>query len=122
MLNPKKPNQLIKEVADELDIPENQVDDIVSYYWSIIRKYLESGEEPLIDVESLGVFYVKRTSLNKQIDKNEQYLKYINPASIGRFNFYMETQRKLKRFKALNEKMDINKQAKKDFKQKNKNQ
>ena len=116
MLNPKKPNQLIKDTAKDLELSESYVDDVVSFYWAAIRKYMESGEEPLLDVESLGVFYVKRTSLNKQIAKNEEYLKYINPASIGRFNFYIETQKKLKRFNALNEKMDVNKQAKKDFK------
>jgi hypothetical protein len=121
MLNPKKPNQLIKEVSEELNLPQPQVDDIVSFYWAAIRKYMEAGEEPLLDVESLGVFYVKRTSLNKQIQKNEEYLKFLNPANISRFNFYIETQKKLKRFKALTEKMDINVQAKKDFKQKKKN-
>jgi nucleoid DNA-binding protein len=121
MLNPKKPNQLIKEVSEELKLPQSQIDDIVSFYWAAIRKYMEAGEEPLLDVESLGVFYVKRTSLNKQIQKNEEYLKFLNPANISRFNFYIETQKKLKRFKALTEKMDINVQAKKDFKQKKKN-
>lgn len=121
MLNPKKPNQLIKEVSKELDLPQSQVDDIVSFYWAAIRKYMEAGEEPLLDVESLGVFYVKRTSLNKQIEKNEEYLKFLNPANISRFNFYIETQKKLKRFKALTEKMDMNVQAKKEFKQKKNN-
>lgn len=121
MLNPKKPNQLIKDVSEELNLPKSQIDDIVSFYWAAIRKYMEAGEEPLLDVESLGVFYVKRTSLNKQIQKNEEYLKFLNPANISRFNFYIETQKKLKRFKALTEKMDINVQAKKDFKQKKKN-
>jgi nucleoid DNA-binding protein len=121
MLNPKKPNQLIKEVSKELDLPQSQVDDIVSFYWAAVRKYMEAGEEPLLDVENLGLFYVKRTSLNKQIQKNEEYLKFLNPANISRFNFYIETQKKLKRFKALTEKMDINVQAKKDFKQKKKN-
>ena len=121
MLNPKKPNQLIKEVSEELNLSQSQVDDIVSFYWAAIRKYMEAGEEPLLDVENLGLFYVKRTSLNKQIQKNEEYLKFLNPANISRFNFYIETQKKLKRFKALTEKMDINVQAKKDFKQKKKN-
>jgi nucleoid DNA-binding protein len=121
MLNPKKPNQLIKEVSKELDLSQSQVDDIVSFYWAAVRKYMEAGEEPLLDVENLGLFYVKRTSLNKQIQKNEEYLKFLNPANISRFNFYIETQKKLKRFKALTEKMDINVQAKKDFKQKKKN-
>jgi nucleoid DNA-binding protein len=121
MLNPKKPNQLIKEVSEELNLSQSQVDDIVSFYWAAIRKYMEAGEEPLLDVENLGLFYVKRTSLNKQIQKNEEYLKFLNPANISRFNFYIETQKKLKRFKALTEKMDVNVQAKKDFKQKKKN-
>jgi nucleoid DNA-binding protein len=121
MLNPKKPNQLIKEVSEELNLSQSQVDDIVSFYWAAIRKYMEAGEEPLLDVENLGLFYVKRTSLNKQIQKNEEYLKFLNPANISRFNFYIETQKKLKRFKALTEKMDINVQTKKDFKQKKKN-
>ena len=81
MLNPKKSNFLIKELAEELNLPESEVSDAVSYYWSSIRKLMESGEEPKIDVESLGVFYVKTTSLNKEIQKHEDYVRIINPTT-----------------------------------------
>jgi nucleoid DNA-binding protein len=116
MLNPKKSNFLIKELAEELNLPESEVSDAVSYYWSSIRKLMESGEEPKIDVESLGVFYVKTTSLNKEIQKHEDYVRIINPTNLNRYNFYMSAQNTLKRLYKIRENLKNQTLAKKQFK------
>lgn len=117
MLNPKKPNFLVKELAEELNIPESLVLDVISFYWSTIRKYMESGEEPAIDIESLGIFYVKKNSLEKEIQKNEDYVRVINPTSINKFDFYMKAQQRLKRFYKLKEAIETERANKRAFKE-----
>jgi nucleoid DNA-binding protein len=116
MLNPKKSNFLIKELAEELNLPESQISDVVSYYWSNIRKLMEAGEEPKIDVESLGVFYVKVKSLDKEIQKHEDYSKIINPTNLNRYNYYMSVQATLKRLYKIKENLKTQLLDKQQFK------
>ena len=42
---PKKPQTVIKQVSEELDLPESMVDEIVSFYYKEIRKNLSSLEK-----------------------------------------------------------------------------
>lgn len=77
---------------------------------------MESGEEPAIDVESLGVFYVKKNSLEKEIKKNEDYVRVINPTSINKFDFYMRAQQRLKRFYKIKEAIETQRADKRAFK------
>lgn len=115
-MNPKKSNNLYKDVAEELGLPESQVSDIVSYYWSNVRKYLESMDEPVVDVENLGVFYVKSKSLDREIQKNEDYVRIINPANLKKFQFYNTAQQRLKRFYSIKEKIKDQLSLKHQFK------
>ena len=65
-MKPKKPNKIYAEVAEELNIPEAMVNDIVSFYWSQVRRTMESLEDPYIDVDNLGMLYVKPKSLEME--------------------------------------------------------
>jgi nucleoid DNA-binding protein len=116
MLNPKKSNFLIKELAEELNLPESEISDVVSYYWSAVRKLMESGEEPKIDVESLGVFYVKVRTLDKEIQKHEDYIRVINPTNLNRYNFYMNAQTILRRLYKIKDNLKKQQLDKQQFK------
>ena len=35
---PKKPQIIIKQVAEELDLPESMIDEVVSFYYKEVRK------------------------------------------------------------------------------------
>jgi len=115
-LNPKKSNNLHKDLAEELGLSEALVSDIVSYYWSNVRKYLESMDEPVIDVENLGVFYTKSKCLQREIQKNEDYVRIINPANLKKFQFYNTAQQRLKRFYSLKQKLEDQLSLKHQFK------
>lgn len=115
-MNPKKPNNLYSKVADELNIPESIVNDVVSFYWSQVRRCMENLEEPYIDIENLGMFYIKPKSLEMETIKNETYVKQTNPNNIKKFEFYNTAQNKLKKFAALKEKIAKEKAGKIKFK------
>ena len=115
-MKPKKPNNLYSEVADELNIPESMVNDIVSFYWLQVRRTMENLEDPYIDVENLGVFYVKPKSLEMETIKNETYVKQTNPNNLKKFEFYNTAQNKLKKFAGLKQKIAEEKAGKIKFK------
>ncbi len=63
MLNPKKISSLYSQVAEELNIPESDLTDIVSFYWSQVRKSMEGLNDANINVENFGTFTVKPKAL-----------------------------------------------------------
>ena len=115
-MKPKKPNKIYAEVAEELNIPETKVNDIVSFYWSQVRRTMESLDDPYIDIDNLGMLYVKPKSLEMEIIKNETYVKQINPNNLKKFEFYNTAQTKLKKFAGLKQKIAEEKAGKIKFK------
>jgi hypothetical protein len=72
---PKKPKEIIRQTAEELDIPQLIVDDIVSSYYKSLRKHLSSMDNLNITVPGLGRFIVKHSGVNKAIKKYESMNK-----------------------------------------------
>ena len=69
---PKKPEVIIKAVAEQYDIPASLVDDIVSFYYKEVRKNLSSLENLRINLPGLGHFIIQKKSVDALI------LKYRN--------------------------------------------
>jgi nucleoid DNA-binding protein len=121
MLNPKKHNQFYKVVAEELGIPESEVQDIVAAYWSSVRKKMESLEEPYLLIENLGTFYVKTKNLKQQILKNEMYVKQHNPKDFKKFPMFKNTSDRLEQLNKLFDKIITERERKAEHKNNRKN-
>ena len=106
MLNPKKYKVILDEVANELNISKEQLDDMVSFYWMALRKQLEMLEEPNIFVQGFGTFYVKPKSLKSEILKNELNLKVINSKSYKRYPYFKYVQEQYNLLLVLSEKLN----------------
>ena len=68
---PKKAEVIIKQVAEEKDLPVTLVDDLVEFYYKEVRKALSSMEHLKINLPGLGHFVIKQTSVEKMIKKYE---------------------------------------------------
>ena len=68
---PKKPEVIIKEVAEQNDLPVALVDDVVNFYYKELRKKLSSLEDIRINVPGLGNFLIKKKSVDMLIKKYE---------------------------------------------------
>ena len=66
---PKKPIVIIKQVAEERDLPVSTVDDIVSFYYKEVRNSLSSLEHLRIDLPGLGNFVIKKKSVDRLAKK-----------------------------------------------------
>lgn len=105
MLNPKKIAVLYKSVAEELGIPESDLTDIVSFYWSQVRKSMEGLDDPNIFVESFGTFNVKPKSLRAEMYKCEKYIDSINPKDFSRYPYYKVAKEKLEKYEVISKKI-----------------
>jgi nucleoid DNA-binding protein len=117
MLNPKKANDLYKELADQLGIPESEVSDIVSFYWTNLRKKMENLNDAYIHIENFGTFYVRLKNLQQEIEKNQIYLRGINPKNYDRYPLYKIATERLTKFGGLKEQILKEMLKKKDLRE-----
>jgi nucleoid DNA-binding protein len=101
-LKPVKRKELIEKTSSELELPSELVEDIVSHYYSTLRKEMSYGNHHSICVPNLGMFVIKRKSLPMKIKTYEQKLNvYSDEISMWGFESKMTVQSELERFKLL---------------------
>ena len=71
---PYKSKALYKEVAEELNIPINLVEDIIEYYYKEIKSNITGLKHLRINVEGLGQFVIKENFVKKTIPKYKKIL------------------------------------------------
>lgn len=105
MLNPKKISSLYSKASGELDLPESDITDIVSFYWSQVRKSMEGLNDANINVENFGVFTVKPKALRAEMYKCEKFINSVNPKDFTRYPYYKVAKEKLERFNIMSAKI-----------------
>jgi len=83
---PKKPQTVIKQVSEELDLPESMVDEIVSFYYKEIRKNLSSLEHIKINLPGLGDFIVHKKTVERLANKYEILKTRYNTDTFGNYH------------------------------------
>jgi hypothetical protein len=73
VLNPKKAKDFISEVADELQLSETLVNDIIIYYWQEVRRSLSGLKNSRIHITNLGDFVVKHWKIKDKIEALESW-------------------------------------------------
>lgn len=103
---PKKPEIIIKEIAERNDMPISMIDDIISFYYKELSKKLSSLEDIRINVCGLGHFVMKRLSVEKLVKKYENMLnKYDSQTFI---NYHNKKQAQIKLEKLYHARKKIN--------------
>ena len=74
-MKPTKSKDLIKKTAEQLNLPEEMVRDVVEYYYSIVTRKIENLEEPTIFLHGFGTLRLSRKKLEKSIDKMQKLLE-----------------------------------------------
>jgi nucleoid DNA-binding protein len=105
MLNPKKISSLYSSASEQLNVPESDLTDIVSFYWSQVRKAMEGLNDANINVESFGMFTVKPKALRAEMYKCEKFINSIDPKDFTRYPYYKVAKGKLERFNVMSAKI-----------------
>jgi hypothetical protein len=73
VLNPKKAKEYISNVALQLSIQEELVEDVINYYWQEVRKSLSGLKHPTIHVTNLGDFTIKHWKIDEKVKMLEKW-------------------------------------------------
>lgn len=102
---PRKAKYFVKPVAEKLNVTEELVDDLLSFYWKEVRSTITKETQPLIYVKNLCTFKVRPFVLEKLIAEKEGQLTALDEKLFGNFAKVKIIQERLLRLKELHEKV-----------------
>ena len=113
-MKPKKSKEIIPIVAESLNISEQMVSDVTSFYWSEIRKSLSSLKHARVHVTNLGDFTIKHWKIDDKIEMLEKFKENFRQKGLQEIVTRFRTDEALFDLKAIKVLMDEEKQRK-DF-------
>lgn len=113
---PKKPQEIIKQVAEELDLPQNMVDTIVTHYYKEFRKNLSSLEHIRLNLPGLGHFLIRATVVKKLANKYEVQIEKYSTDTFTNYHNRKNAEHKVERLTHAKEKINEFRKQKKEFK------
>ena len=121
-MTPKKPKHFIKPTAERLELPESIVNDIVSFYWTTVRKELSNLESPSVTVTNLGTFKVRYNKIAVLEKKYNNYLNALTPESMtfNKHTIQNVSREKLDNLEKIRAQMEEGFNRKKEVKEKRK--
>lgn len=117
-MNPKNHKVFKKEIADEVGVHENVVDDFVAFYYSKVRKALSSLEHPSILVDGLGTFKIRKARLEKSIKSSKSKLGDLCNNTYKGYERKVALEDKISKMEILMDNINENIEKKKQFKNK----
>ena len=87
-MNPKTYKKFKENIAEEVGVHPNVVDDFVAFYYILLRKNLSQITYPRIYVEGLGTFVLRKQKLDKSIKRNKDILGNLGKQT---YNAYEKT-------------------------------
>lgn len=112
---PKKPEVVIKEVAEQYDLPVSTVDDIVSFYYKEVRKKLSSLEDIRINIPGLGHFVIKKASVDKMTKKYTEMISRYDSKTFSNYHNKKQAEAKLEKLGKARKKIEEFLTTKKEF-------
>jgi nucleoid DNA-binding protein len=98
---PKNNKHFLQPTSEKLDLNLTLVEDVVSFYYTELRKALSNLECHNIQVEGLGSFKIKNKELPKLVKKYENHLNVLKPETFNQMAIKKDIEEKLyKVFKA----------------------
>jgi hypothetical protein len=107
-LNPLKRKQISELTAKQLGTSLEIVDDISSFFYSLLQKKLSSLDYHSIMVPRLGTFVVKKKSLQESIKKNTFFVKKLETdedISVKTYELILQKKNEIEKLKELQNKM-----------------
>tara|TARA_R100000781_G_scaffold103529_1_gene67156 strand:+ start:182 stop:541 length:360 start_codon:yes stop_codon:yes gene_type:complete len=95
-LKPKSHKAFFEEVAKEIGVHKDVVDDLVTFYYSKVRKSLSELEDTHISVANLGTFILRKSKLEKAIKRQKDILGNLEKMTYKGYDKYVPVKEKIK--------------------------
>jgi len=125
MLLPKKANEFYKQTAEECEVSEKLVEDLISFYWKEIRRIMVNCEATNVIVAGLGTFKSKPWKIKEILEKHQNILnKYQVSVEAGekisfyKFSILKDVQENMNKILALEKLIENDNLKQKSVKQK----
>ena len=105
-MNPRRPKRIYQEVAEELNIDKDLVEDLVEFYYKDVRKLLSNLEYPRINVDGLGQFVAKPKTVTNAIEKISKSLENYDTSTFKGYHNKKGMENKLEQLLKLNSKLE----------------
>jgi 4-alpha-glucanotransferase len=120
---PKKSSIICKEVAEELELPTEFIEDLVQFYYKEIRKNLTNLSHPRLNVEGLGQFVARPSLVKKSIVRYKKALDSHDTSTFSAYYNKKMLETKVECLENLDKQIDVADLKKQEFKkQKDENQ
>ena len=97
----KKAKELIPKTAKECNVSDELATDVVNFYYTKLRKKMESLEEHRIGVPILGTFSISKVKLKKSIGHLTNILKDDTQVNFSKIRKYKISKSQLDMQQAL---------------------
>lgn len=115
-MNPKKINNKLPEIAKDLELSEELVEDVFDFFWSDVRKTIGSAEHHRVNIESFGLFHVRRRALRRNIYNYEKILEGTDSTKFSKYPKYLYVSERLEKLKKLYQALEDEIEDSKTFK------
>jgi hypothetical protein len=118
-LNPIKRKTIVEKTANDLGLPVQIVDEIISFYYKTVQKKLSNAKHHSIAVPNLGTFVIKRKSLEEKIKKNIAFVQKIETdvdISVQTYELIIQKRKDIAGYVELLELMKSEQERKQDVK------
>jgi nucleoid DNA-binding protein len=118
-LNPIKRKTIVEKTANDLGLPVQTVDEIISFYYKTVQKKLSNAKHHSIAVPNLGTFVIKRKSLEEKIKKNIAFVQKIETdvdISVQTYELIIQKRKDIAGYVELLELMKSEQERKQDVK------
>ena len=119
-MKPKNHKYFYEDVAKEVGVHKEVVDNLIAFYYGKIRKSLSQLEDTHVSIASLGTFTLRKSRLEKTIKRNKDILGNLEKMTYKGYEKYVPVKNKIKLMEEALEKLNKKLKAKKNFKDENK--
>ena len=113
---PVKPKVLYKQVAEEEDVNQQLVDDLVSYYYVKIRQALSDLKYTRVNIDGLGQFVVKPKAVKNLTEKYTRQLAKQDGYSMSSYHNKIRLEKRLEELNNIAAIIEEEKNSKLEFK------
>ena len=119
-MKPKNPKEFYSDIAKEIEVHKDVVNDLVAFFYAKFRKNLSELKAPKINLPGLGTFSIRKKKLEKAIKRNKDILGNLEKMTYKGYEKFVPVKNKIEEMETALKLINENIKAKTKFKNENK--